>query len=296
MLKGVKLLEDEAVLKGIEDPDLKSYYFNNSAIGNFWIASNKMSGITQEKLNYELISDLSKFLASIINKLKQAISLVEGIQIGLGEAYEYENKIASSPGYSRDIDIIKYLHDNEAESKILKEDMLKYLVSTSLEKNPKISKKFLEIYKKIKKPFNIVGSPTSSFIMGNLGEIYFKLNDFEKAFIFINSSNHLNPADSKSHFKCLTYLSYIDKILSRSTVNSDKMLSKVISSVRDLPPSPEISVIYRLYYDYLSEINPNLPLNSMYLENSRSIDNAIDKHYTLGFNYRKSYLIVPQDI
>ena len=296
---GIDTMNNNDIIGKIEDKELKTYYFNNISVGMFWKATEKFKETKKETISYEIIEQISKDIYNLIQRFKEGISLMEEItndnfkegvkfdSVGLRDKFNLSKN-------STEEEIEEIIKNTETLNEI-KQAFLSYFLSSQPEKE-NYNQDFSLLINKFSK-VSLFKSNLSAFILFNLAETYFNIHEYKKSLLCVNFSNHLlNINENRRLFlRNLSLIAYIDFKLHGSKTESDKRFTRIISEIKDLDPSPEISYIYDKYANYLTESNESNPIIQTYFDNIKKLDKILDKNATPGFSYRKSCLIVPKD-
>ena len=297
------------------DDDFKCYSLNNLAIGNFWYIFNMLS---KNKVNQTELKELNLKNKLIQYNFLMAICFSEIELCTTDQEKEFYKNLMDTKFCSLKFNPNQFLNTvmddlpNETLEKIknkiqdpfnlqmtskkfnsnFTQEFIRYLLSMENQ----IDKTFLSYLYKLKS--NIFKSKISPFIFSNIGEYLYSNRQYSHAIVYLAVSNlyYKDIQESQNKYaKNMFLIALCNFKQSNDTKEADNMFDKIITFIKNFEPSPEISYIYREYYEYLKEINSLNPNLSVIKENINKIEKIIDNGFGPGFSYRKSKLIIPKE-
>lgn len=287
------------------DAKLRSYFLNNLAIGLSWSSiQTYRSSINPDDLNDELIMEISIKLIETIKTFKAAIWNLEINE----KENPFENKNNEAPFNWHNMEdfnslsfLDKIIKDDSGKMKLTEEGVNayrlaynKYLLSCKVDFSENISKDIIMHINNLKVP--VLKYVDSAKIMSNLGEFYYKINDYNKCFYYLSVSNYtlsfykdLNLSDLI--YKNLVMLATCTYHMSKSTKQAEEIFERMLKSITSLPPSANIAFCYKEFYDFIELTDPKNQSKKILKENYSAINKIIDDQNEEGFSYRKSVLL-----
>ena len=285
-----------------------AYTQYNLGIAKYWNLSTCVHNY-KDNITYEYIEDISIKFNEIERLIKSSILINENLDIVFkyDDNYVYKNLIdtvdkefvgknTNKDNYN--INFESYLLSNKNTYNNIREDILGFVLTNSIDNNNDINKEFIDSFNLYGSKLLVLFNNTSDILMNNLGNIYYNIKDYKRAFIYTiiaNISMKKNTLKENIYLQNLALLAAIEYKLSYDFDSAKKVFKFIFNKIDNLPPSIDKTVIYKYYYSIKKDYNYNKYKKSIILNNDinnqedyNDIDNNDIKEEQLYFNLYKA--------